>query len=756
MMRGLPVLIACAALGAAGVRADDATLFGFSAKASAEQRALEAKFDAALRVENLRAWLKQLAARPHHVGSPWGKANAEFIAARFREWGLDTRIETFHVLFPTPVHRRLELIAPTRVAATLTEPPIPEDSTSGQSQEQLPPYNAYSIDGDVTGELVYVNYGVPGDYEELDRRGIDVKGKIVIARYGASWRGIKPKVAAEHGAIGCILYSDPRDDGYFTGDPYPQGGMRPERGAQRGSVADMPVHPGDPLTPFVGATTSAKRLDLKDAKTLTKIPVLPISHADALPLLRALAGPVAPERWRGALPLTYHIGPGPALVHLQLKFDWTQAPAYNVIGVLKGAEEPDAWIVRGNHHDAWVNGASDPVSGMIAVMEEARVAGELARGEWKPRRTLVFAAWDAEEPGLLGSVEWAEAHADELRQKVVAYVNSDSNERGFLSVGGSHTLERLMNEVARDVIDPQKKISASERLRARTVLNGSDEERRHVRDTGTFRIAALGSGSDYTPFLQHLGIASLNVGYDGEGEYGQYHSIYDSIDHYLKFMDRDLQYGIALAKTGGRIVLRLANAEILPFDPKGTSTSVSDYVTQVAKLADDMRTATDERNRLLDDKVYVAADDPMQKLLPPKRHAAVPHMNFAPLRNAAARLDRSASAYDRAFAAATSGGRMPPADARLKLNAILMKLERALTRSEGLPLRPWFRHHVYAPGFYTGYGVKTLPLVREAIEQRQWDAVPAAVERTAAVIDAFSAEVDRATAIMGTVPISQK
>jgi N-acetylated-alpha-linked acidic dipeptidase len=748
MKRGL-FLVLCAAIGVSGLRADDTPLFGFGTKAAADQRALEAKFDASLRAENLDAWMKQLAARPHHVGSPWGKANAEFIAARFREWGLDTRIEEFHVLFPTPVLRRLEMVAPARVVATLTEPPIPEDSTSGQTQEQLPPYNAYSIDGDETGELVYVNYGVPADYEDLERRGIDVRGKIVIARYGVSWRGIKPKVAAEHGAIACILYSDPRDDGFYTGDPYPQGGMRPERGAQRGSVADMPVHPGDPLTPFVGATKDAKRLDLKEAKTLTKIPVLPVSHADALPLLRALGGPVAPERWRGALPLTYHIGPGPARVHLQLKFDWKQAPAYNVIGVLKGSEEPDAWIVRGNHHDAWVNGASDPVSGMIAVMEEARVIGELARGGWRPRRTLVFAAWDAEEPGLLGSVEWVEAHADELRRKVVAYVNSDSNERGFLSAGGSHTLERLVNEVARDVVDPQKKISVGERLRARTMLNGPNEERRRVRASGTFRIAALGSGSDYTPFLQHLGVASLNVGYDGEGRYGQYHSIYDSIDHYTKFMDRDFQYGVALAKTGGRIVMRLANAEILPFDPTATSSSISDYVDQVAKLADDMRTDTDERSRLLDEKVYTSVDDPAERLRPPKRHAAVPHLNLAPLRNAAGRLEHSAAAYQRALTAATAAGGTASADARAKVNAILMKLEHALTRSEGLPLRPWFRHHVYAPGFYTGYGVKTLPMVREAIEQRQWESVPAAVERTAAVIEAFAAEVDRATAALG-------
>lgn len=744
----LVLVILVGAVAIAASSADEAALFGFSAKAAAAERALESRFDAGLHVENLRSWMKQLAARPHHVGSPWSKANADFIAERFREWGYDTRIEEFQVLFPTPVTRRLEMLAPTRVVASLTEPAIAEDSTSGQTGEQLPPYNAYSVDGDVAGELVYVNYGVPADYEELERRGIDVRGRIVIARYGASWRGIKPKVAAERGAIACLLYSDPRDDGYFVGDVYPQGGMRPERGVQRGSVADMPIHPGDPLTPFVGATRDAKRLPVSEAPTLTKIPVLPMSHADALPLLRAIGGPVAPAPWRGALPLTYHVGPGPARVRLQLKFDWKLAPAYNVIAMLKGSEEPDAWIVRGNHHDAWVNGASDPVSGMIALMEEARVIGELARGGWRPRRTIVFAAWDAEEPGLLGSVEWVEAHADELGRKVVAYVNSDSNERGFLSAGGSHTLERLVNEVAREVADPQKRISVSERLRASIVLNGTADERRRVRDTGAFRIAALGSGSDYTPFLQHLGVASLSVGYEGEGDYGQYHSIYDSIDHYTKFMDPDFQYGIALARTAGRLVLRLANAELLPFDPSGTATSVSQYVVEVAKLADDMRTATEERTRLLDDKTYAAVDDPLDRLVPPKRLSPVPHLNFAPLRNAAQRLQQSAVAYQRALAGVMTRGEMPDAATRMRVNAILMKLEGALTRSEGLPLRPWFRHHVYAPGFYTGYGVKTLPAVREAIEQRQWDGVTPAVERTAQVIDAFAAEVDRATAAL--------
>jgi N-acetylated-alpha-linked acidic dipeptidase len=481
------------------------------------EHALEAQFDAKLNRDNLRAWMERMTARPHHVGSPQGKANAEFMASLFRSWGYDTAIERFDVLFPTPKSRIVELVAPETFTAQLQEPPLREDKTSSQVDEILPVFNAYSIDGDVTGDLVYVNYGIPADYEVLERNGIDVRGKIVIARYGGSWRGIKPKVAAEKGAIGCIIYSDPLDDGYAQGDVYPTGAYRSEYSAQRGSVADMPLFPGDPLTPGAGAVEGAKRLDRKDAPTLTKIPVLPIAYADALPLLKALRGPVAPEEWRGALPITYHLGPGPARVHLKLEFDWKLVPAYDVIAKLRGSDLPDQWILRGNHHDAWVHGARDPVSGMVSLMEEARAIGELARSGWRPRRTLVFAAWDAEEQGLLGSTEWVETHLAELKEKAVIYINSDSNGRGFLDAGGSHTLARFVTEVARDVEDPQRKVSVLERLTAYELTRTpSAETRKEIRDRSVLKLDALGSGSDYTPFLQHAGIASLSIGYGGE------------------------------------------------------------------------------------------------------------------------------------------------------------------------------------------------------------------------------------------------
>lgn len=731
---------------AQGFAVDPRPLMGFSRENSEKQRALETRFDAALRKENLREWMKRLSARPHNLGSPYDKDNAEFMAGLFRSWGYDTKIEEFKVLFPTPKTRVLELTAPEKFTAKLNEPELKQDATSGQTGEQLPTYNAYSIDGDVTAPLVYVNYGVPADYETLAEHGIDVKGKIAIARYGGSWRGIKPKVAAEHGAVGCIIYSDPRNDGFYAGDVYPKGPWRNEQGVQRGSVADMPVFPGDPLTPGVGATNDAKRLELKDAPTLTKIPVLPISYSDALPLLRSLSGPMAPEKWRGALPIPYHLGPGPAVVHLKLEFNWNMVPAYDVIARMQGAERPDEWVIRGNHHDAWVNGAHDPISGLVAELEEARAIAELAKTGWRPKRTIIFAAWDGEEPGLLGSTEWAETHGDELKNKAAVYINSDSNGRGFLDVGGSHTLEKFINEVARDVVDPQKKISVAERKRALLLLRGEPDEQRDARERNDLRIDALGSGSDYTPFIQHLGIPALNLGYGGEGNGGSYHSIYDSYDHYTRFIDPNFDYGIALAQTGGRATLRFANADILPIEFSAFSDTVGNYVGEVTRLADEMRERTRRRNQMIADKTYEAVADPTELYVSPVTEAAVPYLNFSPLQNSLAKLQGSVREYTSAMNGLTSSGKSPSPEVLQALDQILMRTERAMTREQGLPRRPWFKHQIYAPGFYTGYGVKTLPGVREAIEQKNWTEAAAEITNIAATLADVSAEIDRATA----------
>ncbi|MFL6332514.1 MAG: transferrin receptor-like dimerization domain-containing protein [Pyrinomonadaceae bacterium] len=744
-------LLLCAVLSAQALPPQDGkAVSGFSAARAGQQRALEARFDALLKKENLREWMRRLSSRPHHVGSPHDKDNAEFMAGLFRSWGYDAQVETFDVLFPTPKTRVLELTAPVRYAARLSEPTLKEDATSAQTSEQLPVYNAYSIDGDVTGQLVYVNYGVPRDYDELERRGIDVKGKIVLARYGGSWRGIKPKVAAEHGAVGCLIYSDPRDDGYFQGDVYPQGAYRSEWGAQRGSVADMPLFPGDPLTPGVGAVKGAKRLELKSAPTLTKIPVMPISYGDAQPLLRALGGPVAPAAWRGALPLTYHLGPGPAAVHLKLEFNWDTKTIYDVVARLKGSERADEWVVRGNHHDAWVNGAEDPVSGMVALLEEARAVGELAKAGWRPKRTIVYCAWDGEEPGLLGSTEWAEAHAEELQRHAVVYVNSDSNGRGFLGVGGSHTLEKFVNEVARDVTDPEKQITVWERERASRMLEGSADERKELRERADWRISALGSGSDYTPFLQHLGVASLNIGFGGEDGGGSYHSIYDSFEHYTRFGDPGFDYGVALAQVGGRVVLRFAEADTLPFDFGNFTDTVARYVQEVTKLAETTRNEIAERNRMLSEGTYKAVYDPTETYVLPKEEAlpaAAP--DLAPLGRALTKLQESAKSYQAAFDSPAARERLSSsAETQARLDQILMGFERSMTREAGLPRRPWFKHQVYAPGFYTGYGVKTLPGVREAVEQHNWAEAAEQVTIASATLERAAAEIDRATALL--------
>ena len=401
--------------------ADD--MLGFTRSQADQQREIEKQFDGHLKQEEIKNWIRRLSSRPHHLGSAIDRENAEYLAELLESWGYKTRIEKYRVLFPTPKQQLLELVEPTSFRAKLQEPALAEDRTSNQIDEQLPIYNAYSVGGDVSGELVYVNYGVPADYEELERRGIDVKGKIVLARYYGSWRGIKPKVAAEKGAIGTIIYSDPANDGFVPGDVYPRGPFRNEHGAQRGSVMDMPLYPGDPLTPNIGATAKAKRLKIKDAETLTKIPVLPISYSDALPLLQALGGPVAPDAWKGGLPVTYHLGPGPARVHLKLTFNWDLVDLHNVIAILEGAVFPDQWIVRGNHHDAWVNGAADPISGIAALLAEAKSVAELKKSGWQPQRTIVYAAWDGEEQGLIGSTEWAEHHASELKDKVVTCIS---------------------------------------------------------------------------------------------------------------------------------------------------------------------------------------------------------------------------------------------------------------------------------------------------------------------------------------------
>ncbi|HEV8332940.1 MAG TPA: M28 family metallopeptidase [Steroidobacteraceae bacterium] len=725
----------------------------WGATADTAERGVEQKFDSQLQASDLEAWMKQMSARPTNVGAPHDKENAEFVQQQFRAWGWDAQIETFDVLYPTLKQHSLELVAPTHFVASLKEPPIEGDSTSTQT-DGLPPYHAYGGDGDVTAPLVYVNFGMPDDYKELARRNIDVKGKIVIVRYGAGWRGLKPKLAQEHGAVGCLIYSDPHEDGYFVGDTYPKGGNRPAQGVQRGSVLDLPVAPGDPLTPNVGATKGAKRLKLEQAKTILKIPVMPISYADAQPLLAALGGPVAPPEWRGALPITYHVGPGPATVHLSIQSDWSTKPAYDVVAKISGSTNRDEWVVRGNHRDGWVFGAGDPLSGHVAMMAEAKAIGALLKDGWRPKRTLVYTSWDGEEPGLLGSTEWAEGHAEELQRKAVVYINSDGNTRGFLSVGGSHSLQRLVNEVAKDVQDPQTKVSVKERLDALSMVKGyrkgaSSDDKDGARKAAAgddFTLGALGSGSDFTPFLQHLGLTTLNLGYGGEDETdGVYHSNYDSFDHYRRFGDPGFQYGVALAQTAGRLVLRIADANVLPMEFGSFADTIDGYVKELHELADTKRKQAEDLGKLLDKKAFELAADPTRRVAPPQREPEVPYLNLAALDNAVARVRKSTKAYDEALAGRTTE---LSATQAAQLNSVLRGMEATLIDMRGLPGREWYRHYIYAPGLLTGYGVKTLPGVREAIEDNRWDQANQFAVLTADVLAKYCERLDQATALV--------
>jgi len=732
------------------------TIAGYSKASAASEITLEKRFQDGIVPGNIRENMRRLSARPHHVGSPYDKDNAEWILARMKEWGLDAHIETFSVLFPTPKERIVELLEPTQYRAKLQEPVLPIDPTSSQTAEQLPTYNAYSADGDVTAPLVYVNYGIREDYEQLDRMGISVKGAIVIARYGSGWRGTKPKVAAEHGAIGCIIYSDPRGDGYFHGDDYPTGGWRPREGVQRGSVMDTD-YPGDPLTPGVGATPDAKRLAIKDAKTITKIPVQPISYADALPLLSALQGPVAPESWRGGLGITYHVGPGPAKVHLKVASNWDMKPIYDVIGTLHGGGNAGQWVIRGNHFDAWVNGADDPISGQSAMLEEARMLGELHKQGWTPKRTIIYCAWDGEEPGLLGSVEWVETHLAELQQHAVAYINSDSNERGHFGAGGTQDLQEVISDVARDVQDPETHLSVFQRAHLLSIGEAKDaEERATARKRADLEIFALGDGSDYTAFQDFAGISTLDLGFGGEEDGTQYHSIYDDFYWYTHFVDTDFSYGRALAQTAGTAVLRLAEADLIPVDYAPQAEAIAKYETELEKLLKDKQEEITERNLELQEGVFAASADPHKTFVPPPVEVVPPYMNFTPMKNSIEALKKSAERYSKALAAWKAAGSPALAPLSLEtLNADLLRISRLFLNEKGLPERPWFKNQIYAPGAYTGYGAKTVAAVHEYMDEKKWKDAEEQIPGVALVIENVAAGIDKAAADFETA-LAQK
>ncbi|MCC3862165.1 transferrin receptor-like dimerization domain-containing protein [Pseudemcibacter aquimaris] len=721
---------------------------GFTPENSEKQYALEAEIDKRINKQNMDDWMKFMTSRPHATGQPFDKEVADFIAGKFTEWGYDTEIKEYQVLMPTPKVRVVELVEPTKWTAKLKEDAVPEDPTSGQ-EDRLPIYHSFSPDGEVTAEVVFVNQGLREDYEDLERRGIDVKGKIILAKYGGSWRGIKPKMAEEKGAIGTLIYSDPADDGYGQGDVYPKGAHKHPSGAQRGSIMDLPTRPGDPLTPYVGATKDAERIDLDDVEIFVGIPTLPISYEDAQPILEALEGPVAPPRWRGGLPITYHMGPGPAKLHMKLEFNWDIVPAYNVIAKMKGSEFPDQWVIRGNHHDAWVHGAADPVSGMVVEMEEARILSEIAKETgWQPKRTIVFAAWGAEEQGLIGSVEWVEDQAEELSEKAVAYINTDGNGAGFLGAGGSHTLETFFDQIAHDVKDPIQGMSAAERVQSRNLMSSNPVTRSRAEKSSHYYLSALGSGSDYSGFFQHLGITSMNIGYGGEFGGGSYHTNYDSYHYYTTFRDPGLHYTHALGSVTGRVATRLANADVLPFQFGNFARTVSEYADEMVSAMEKTRADVLRHNMLVNNGHYKAAANIREAFQEPTLREEVPYINLSPMQNAVKRLQASAEAFDTAYKAMGAAGfNLSKSDVN-KLDKLMYQIESKLTRPEGLPRRPWYRHHIYAPGYYTGYGVKTLPGVREGIEEYKWQETQEQMAKLAEVLNAYCDQLDQATAMM--------
>ena len=675
---------------------------GFDPATQAQEVTWEQQARAIPDAARIGEFIKRLSNQPHVAGTPQSKQTAEAILAQLREYGLDAHIEQFEALLPTPKVRILEITAlgskaPVKLRLKLEEPAIPGDANS-RDAGMIPPYNAYSGDGDVTAPLVYANYGLPQDYDLLAERGIDVKGKIVIVRYAGSFRGTKVKVAHERGAVGCIIYSDPRDDGYFQGDVYPNGPYRPSQGVQRGSVLDLALYPGDPLSPGWASEPGSKRLPLSEAQTIMKIPVLPISYGDAQELLANLTGPVAPEPWRGALPITYHLGPGSTNIHMSVAMDNSTRPLYDVIARIPGSDFPDQWILDGNHHDAWVHGASDPLSGAASLMETARTLAEMTRKGWKPKRTIMFAFWDGEEFGLIGSTEWMEKHADELDRKLIAYFNADTSGKGRFTVSGSHSLESFTQDLARDVKDPVTGKPLSAALR--------------TNQTGEFRIGALGSGSDYTPFLQHLGVASLDVRFAAEDS-GVYHSDYDDFNWYSHFSDTTFVYGRTLSQVHSTALMRLADSPVLPFEFGRFVSIVLRYTDEIDKLA-----------------------------------GIAPKPDLGPVRSELARLQKTAVDLNVAYTHALPNLASAPPEKLAALNSILYRSERGLTLDPGLPGRPWYRHRIYAPGVYTGYAVKTLPGIREAVEAGQTDEARRQTAQVAQVLRALNDQVAEAAGLL--------
>jgi N-acetylated-alpha-linked acidic dipeptidase len=703
MIMRLLVAVAIAAVSGLpmqGVAQSPPRIRGFSAAASAGEAARERALKAMPSAKTNEADFDVMTSEPHHTGSPYEIKLADYVSDQFKQIGIESTKYEYSVLLPWPKQRRIDIVAPDQVRLEVEEEKIRGDQWADKPGI-LPAYNAYSPSGDVTGEIVYVNFGIPADYETLDKLGISVKGRIVLARYGGSWRGIKPKVAAEHGAIACIIYSDPHEDGYFQGEVYPDGPYRGWGMIQRGSVMDMPRYPGDPSTPDRPSKPGVERIPMDKIETFAPIPVQPMSYRDGVELLKRLKGPVAPAAWRGSLPITYHIGPGPARVHMDLQMDYGQRRLINVVGKITGSVAPDEWVIVGSHRDAWTFGASDSVSGHVSMMSVARAMSAMMKNGWKPRRSVLFVSWDGEEQGLLGSTEFVEDLTAELKAKTAVYMNRDAGAGGLnFSSSAVHSLTPFVHELAQSIEPQGAQKNLYEGWLERSREQAPARDGRPLLKTPP--VGALGSGSDYTAFLDHAGIASMDMGLNGPGGDGSYHSTYDNPTWFKKYIDPQFTYSVLAAQLTGVALLRLADAEVLPFDYEAYGKQILEYIDEIELQA---TKASAEGAKKVD---------------------------FAGLRSAADAFAR-AGADIRGRGESMLGATSTPQDLA-SMNRRLIMAERELIEPAGLPDRPWYRHVIYAPGLYTGYGVKTIPGVREAVDAGNY---ARAAEQAAIVIRAL-------------------
>jgi N-acetylated-alpha-linked acidic dipeptidase len=696
-------------VGAQADRGINPGLIGFAPVRAEAELAREQKLRAIPDAAHAESNLRHITSEPHLAGTEGSHHLAEWLRDQYRSYGFDAEIVSYSAWLPQAREVKLELTSPKTITLGTREQPIEVDKDTFNKNAVMA-FNAYAPSADVTAPVIYLNYGTQEDYRALEAMGLSVEGKIAIARYGRCYRGIKTKLAEEHKAVGLILYSDPQDDGYFAGDAFPRGPWRPMSGIQRGSVQYTQIYPGDPLTPGVGSTTNAKRLAPADAKNLPRIPTMPINAQDATAILENLGGPQVPHSWQGALPFTYHIGPGDAVAHMKLVMDYQQRPIYDVIAKLHGTNDGE-WVVLGNHHDAWVYGAVDPGSGTATMLETARALGELVRSGWKPQRTILMCEWDGEEPGLIGSTEWVEANRPELQAKAVAYINTDVAVAGpNFTASATPSLSRLVRDAARAVQGAHSAGTVYDAWlehakRGQTELSGIARTQGGSEKMGETPVDALGAGSDFCPFLDFAGIPSIDIGF--VGDYGVYHSLYDDFYWMKTFGDPTFAYHATLAKVLGTLALRLDEADVLPFDyavyAAGITRATNELIARVNQLG-------------IQDATTQAVADASARLTASAAHVAQA-------------LQRSGYA---SFDAATQS----------RINHELVSVEQALLAPGGLVGRPWYKHTIYAPGSYAGYAAEVLPGVNEALDrddaatfQQEAAALTAALSRASARLD---------------------